>query len=171
MGLRVTRPSVGVSRLRGGCAGAAERAAVRLFVSQLDFAPFYKFLMTPDAAAHEELRGACVAALTKMEARFAAGSATGPYFLGEALSAADIAVLPFLQRFSAGLSHYRAWAFEAELATLAPRLAAAFAAARQRPAWQATTMTKGFYIVAYHGYATGKATVLRSAPRSLLAVN
>jgi len=145
---------------------------VRLFVSQLDFGPFYKYLMNPDATQHEELRAACVAALTKMEARFAVGSAAGPYFLGAALSAADIAVLPFLERFSAGLGHYRAWRFEEELAALAPRLAAALAAARQRPAWQATTMTPAFYIAAYSGYASGRQTVLRQVPRSLLvAVN
>jgi glutathione S-transferase len=141
---------------------------VRLFVSQLDFAPFYKFLMTPDAAAHGELRAACEAALAKMEARFGAASAVGPYFLGEALSAADIAVLPFLQRFAAGLDYYRAWALEEELGTLAPRLAAALKAARTRPAWQATTMAPGFYVAAYSGYAAGKQTVLRAMPRSML---
>ena len=143
---------------------------MRLFVSQLDFAPFYKLLMTPDAALHGEQRAACVAALAKMESRFAAGCAAGggPYFLGGALSAADVAVLPFLQRFAAGLSHYRAWAFEAELAALAPRLAAAFAAAKLRPAWQATTMAPGFYIAAYSGYAAGRQTVLRNVPRSLM---
>ena len=141
---------------------------MRLFVTQLDFAPFYKFLMTPDAAAHGELRAACEAALAKMEARFGAASASGPYFLGEALSAADIAVLPFLQRFAASLGHHRAWALEAELAAHAPRLAAALKAARGRPAWQATTMAPGFYITAYSGYAAGKQTVLRAVPRSMV---
>ena len=152
-------------------ADAAQRAAVRLFISLLSFAPFYGYLMNQDRAKDAELGAACTAAVRELEARYEAAAARvpagaeGPFFLGSALSAADVALLPFLDRFAVTLAHYRGW--DGLGAGAPPRLAAALAAARKRPAWQATAQSPDFYRDAYAGYATGKSTVLRRvAPAS-----
>jgi glutathione S-transferase len=141
---------------------AASRAAVRLFVNQLDFKPFYGFLMDPSPAAHDTHVAACVAALAAIESRYASACASSPFFLGAALSAADVALLPFVDRFIASLGAYRGWDLLA--AAGAGRVGAALAAARERPAWRATAQPHAFYVAAYSGYAAGKATVTRRVP-------
>jgi glutathione S-transferase len=135
---------------------------VRLFVSQLDFKPFYAFLMDPTPAARDAHAAACSAALAAIESRYASASASGPFFLGAALSAADVALLPFMDRFTATLAAYRGWDLAA--GGSAPRVVAALAAARERPAWRATAQPHSFYVAAYSGYASGKQTVTRRVP-------
>ncbi len=141
---------------------AAARAAVRLFVSSLVLAPYYAFLMEQDRSKDAEHIATCTASLAAIEARYAAASADGPFFLGAELSAADIALLPFVMRFSAGLGAYRGWDVAAVAASgVAPRVAKALAAASSRPAWRATAPEAAFVVQTYAGYATGKSTVLR----------
>ena len=153
-------------------AAPAERAAVRLFVSQLDFAPWYKMLMAGPSASAEALaehEAAVTASLAAIEARYATRSASGPFFLGDALSAADVALLPFVDRFSASLKAHRGFDFLAACARVAPRVAAAYAAVQARPAWKATAQAPSFYNAAYSGYASGKPGVPRRVPAALLA--
>ena len=64
-------------------------------------------------------------------------SADGPFFLGEQLSVADIALVPFLDRFEVTLPFYRGFELlpVAELPELAP-LQQLLGACRKRPAFQ-----------------------------------
>lgn len=133
-------------------ADAVARAAVRLFVARLDTAPFYKLLVSK---GDEALTAASVAAIAKIEAAYGAGlrfggpGAAGPYFLGAQFSAADVAILPFVDRFSAALPFYHGW----DLLEHVPRLAAALAAVKSRPSWAATSQPPPFYIKTYEGCA------------------
>jgi glutathione S-transferase len=136
---------------------------VRLFVSRLDFKPLYAFMLETDRGKDEQHAAACVLALQALEARFAAGRAAmpethrsaGPFFLGGSEpSAADVALLPFLDRLAPGLQAYRG--FHLWQAAQLPRLGEAWCAMQARPAWQATSQPAAFYVSAYEGYAAGK---------------
>ena len=135
----------------------AERAAVRLFISQVAVAPFYAVLLEQDRSKDAERAAAADAAMEVLEARFAAQSAVGPFFLGENLSMADVALLPFMYRFDTVLPAVRGY----NILARAPRIAAALAAARLRPAWVATAPPPDFLRTAYSSYAAGKPGVPR----------
>jgi len=139
-----------------------QRARVRLFVSQLGFAPFYAFMMEQERDKDAGHVAACDEALGILEKRYSEAHESGPFFLGEHLSAADVAVFPFLDRFLAGLHVHRGYAM-----SLPQRLAAAFAAVQQRPAWRCTSQPPAFYVSAYEGYASG----LRTVPKRVKAVS
>ena len=95
-----------------------------------------------------------------MEAKFSAfeqlykqhKQAAGPYLLGEDLSLAEIAFVPFLERFAQTLQFYRSYDLFAGGARY-PTVYAAFEAARQRPAFKETTAPGPYFIQAYKGYA------------------
>ena len=75
----------------------------------------------------------------------------GPFLLGSTLSLAEIAVFPFLERFSASLGFYRRYdMFEGGRY---PALHAALQAARARPAFASTTASPQYFIEAYKSYA------------------
>ena len=105
-----------------------------------------------DAAAQPAKAAAADALLDKLEAKYAAQTPAGPFFLGERPCVADVAVMPFLDRFSVLLPHYRAY----DVFAGRPRLRAALEAAKKRPAFAATSQEPEYYINAYSGYATGK---------------
>ncbi len=138
---------------------------MRLFVSQLSFAPLYAFLVEQDRAKDAEHIAACNTALAALEARYAAQHGTGPFFLGDALSAADVALLTFIDRFVSGLQAHRGYHLFEQAVPL-PRLAAAHAAVKKRAAWCATALQPAIYVSAYEGYAAGK----RGVPRYVKAV-
>jgi glutathione S-transferase len=151
--------------MRGG-KDAALRAAVRLFVSQLNFAPMYSFLMDQDRAQDGEHITACRDALVALESRYASASPTGPFFLGEALSAADIALLPFIDRLCPGLAAYRGYhMLNDDGAPPLPRICTALRAVQARDSWRATAQSPAFYVSAYEGYAAGR----RSLPHRVRA--
>ncbi len=134
---------------------------MRLFVSMLDFAPLYRFLMEQDRsrdAAHAE---ACAAALADMESRYAAQSpGVGPYFLGEALSAADIALLPHIARLGPALKAFRGYHLcdvqHAGCSSVLPRICAAMRAMQARPSWHFTSCDPTVYVSAMESYAAGR---------------
>ncbi len=136
---------------------------MRLFVSQLSFTPFYAYLLEQDRSKDAHHTQLCDAALASIERAYGAHSASGPYFLGQSLSAADVAVLPFVDRFAAGLHAHRGYCIlGAECGdSKAPRLARAYAEVQSRPAWRATSQPAAFYVSAYEGYASGKPGVPR----------
>ena len=133
---------------------AVTRAAVRAFVSTLDFKAIYGYIMEQDRSKDAAHATACDALMASIETKFAAGSPSGPFFLGADLSAADIALFPFIDRMAPGLRAYRGYDLWGGGAY--PRLLAGWAAIQARPAWLATHQPEDFYIAAYHGYATGK---------------
>ena len=155
-----------------------DRAAARQFVAAIDVKPLYGYLMEQDRSQDGKHAAAVGAALGKLEALMEARQPqAGPFLLGDQLSIAEVNLAPFLDRFSVLLKHYRDYDIFAD--GRLPRLAAAFAAVKQRPAWQKTSQVSvicflmarelplpsdcaflsqapEFYIQAYKGYAAGK---------------
>jgi len=74
---------------------------------------------------------------------------SGPYYLGEHFSMAEIAWVPFLDRFSATLSHYRSF----DVFAGRNRLKEAYEATKCRPSFARTCQTREFYIQIYASYA------------------
>ena len=143
-----------------------ERAAVRLFVSQLDFAPLYRFLLEQDRTRDAAHADACAAVLADLESRYSAHStAEGPYFLGARLSAADLCMLPFFARLGPALKAYRGYhlcdAQHAGCNAVLPRICAAMRALQARPSWHATCCEATLYVSAMEVYASGKPGVPR----------
>jgi len=130
------------------------RAAIRLLMGQFGekvVGKLYQLLMNRDAEKAAEKREAANTALEWAEEAYGSHDAAGPYFLGERFSLADIVVLPFLDRFSATLQHYRDFdIFEGR-----PRLQAAYEAAKTRPAFAQSSQDPQFYIRGYSRYANG----------------
>lgn len=148
--------------------GAADRAAVRAFAKRLGdshTAPFYRALsMSPDDVRRGDPRvGALADCLASVEGMFAeqalVNESVGPYFLGARFSVADIAVAPFLDRFSATIPYFTG--LPSLLTPAHPRLAACLSACRDRPAFKATAQTPAFYIASYKTYARGKVDAAR----------
>ncbi len=67
-----------------------------------------------------------------------AAKSAGPFFLGETFSFADVAILPFLDRYRYKLLAFRGVDFLAN----APRLRGLLAAAEQRESFKASAQTK-----------------------------
>jgi len=74
-------------------------------------------------------------------------------FLGKNISLADIAVVPFLERFEATLKKYRN--FDLFVPDTA-RLKDLVDECKKRQAFQKTSQTPEFYIQGYSGYANPK---------------
>lgn len=139
---------------------------MRLFVSHLDFAPLYRFLMEQDRSRDAAHADACAAALADMESRYAAQSpGGGPYFLGERLSAADIALLPFIARLGPALKAFRGYHVcdvqHTGCNSVLPRICAAMHAMQARPSWHKTACEPSVYVSALEGYAAGRPGVPR----------
>ena len=136
---------------------AVTRASIRAFISTLDFKPIYGYIMEQDRTKDASHAAACDALMAAIETKYSAASPAGPFFLGAELSAADIAVFPFLDRMVPGLRAYRGYDLWGSGGGSAyPRLKAAWDAIQTRPAWRATHQSEEYYIAAYQGYATGK---------------
>lgn len=104
--------------------------------------------------AQKELEGS----LERLEKLLVKQSA-GPFFLGNTFSLADIALVPFLDRFSVTLSAYHGY----DLFGTAPRLRMLYYAALVRPSVSSTAQPADFYISAYKSYANKER--LTSGPR------
>ena len=74
---------------------------------------------------------------------------TGPFFLGEKYSLADIAIVPFLDRFRYTLKEYQNY----EILAKAPRLSAMIEAASQRDSFKHCAQPAEFYVESYKSYA------------------
>jgi glutathione S-transferase len=126
--------------------------------------PLYALLRNQDRNKDEELRQQVhpslptihlCSALEQIVAKFQPllqllkAQSEGPFFLGNELSLADIAVLPFIDRFSVVLKHYR----DFDLLALDERLPKWLAAAHERDAFRETARDSNFYIEGYRSYA------------------
>jgi len=132
---------------------AYKRAAIRLFIDQWGQTTplLYGLLKNQDRAKDAELKEQLNAKLKAVGDLLRAQS-EGPFFLGDQLSLADIAALPFIDRFSATLSHYREYnLFDAD-----ERLRTWYDAAKARTAFQETAKEPEFYIDGYKSYAHPK---------------
>jgi len=131
------------------------RAEIRFLItfwSEKVQRPLYALLMNQDRSTDDEMKTNLSKLLKSLNDRFVAQSA-GPYFLGKEISLADIAVVPFLERFVSTLKHYRNFdVFGPDTA----RLQELTEACRKRPAFQRTTQTPEFFNQGYASYANPK---------------
>lgn len=127
-----------------------DRADARVFVSDLDnfIGGLYKILREKDAVKREDLVKSTAEDVAYLEKVLTAKSA-GPFFLGQTFSFADVAILPFLDRFRYTLQELRGVDFLAN----APRLRGLLAAAEQRESFKQSSQTKDFYVHYYKSYA------------------
>eukprot|EP00128_Syssomonas_multiformis_P015466 Colp12_sorted_trinity150504_noHs@10922 len=127
------------------------RADVRLVIAKFGdkvTGKLYGLLSNKDPSKHDELANQLIAGLKEVDALYEKQS-NGPFFLGENISLADIALLPFFDRFNATLSHYRNFS----LFPHCPRIHKSYEAAKSRPAFQKTSQDPELYIKAYAKYA------------------
>lgn len=103
------------------------------------------------------------AELEKLNAFYERIGKAGPYLLGENPSLADIAIIPFLERFEIVLHHYREYELLPPKDTKVQRLKAALEAARTRPAFRSTKQSAELYISGYSKYAKQTNAELRAA--------
>ncbi|EQC38115.1 hypothetical protein SDRG_04545 [Saprolegnia diclina VS20] len=127
----------------------AAAALANLVVAQFDIVPsIFAFLRNKDTTKDDELKALVFAGVAGLERIYqedaAAFRSRGPYLLGDRLSQAEIALVPYLFRFSLILRTYR----RVELLYACPLLAAALDAATQRPAFQAATRETDVYLAA-----------------------
>jgi glutathione S-transferase len=130
-------------------ADALRRAQVRFFVDEVGesfVGPLYGLLGSSLASREEKAKNARAGAATIEKLLVQAGS--GPFFLGAEFSVADIAVVPFLDRFSATLKKFH----DFDLFEGAPRLAGLYAAAQTRESLQKTMQGADFYCNGYLSY-------------------
>jgi len=127
-----------------------KRAAVRFFIDEFgqSISTFYVLLKNQDRSKDEELKAAVVAKL-KSVVNLLKATSDGPYVLGEEFSLADIAAIPFLERFAAVLKHYR----DFDPLDVDERLRAWHHASSSRPAFKETTRPAEFFIQGYASYA------------------
>jgi len=112
----------------------------------------YGLLMNQDRSADEGLKENLSKALKSLNDRFVAQS-SGPFFLGQHISLADIAIVPFLDRFITTLKHYRDFEL---FGSDTQRLKELYEECKKRPAFQKTAQSPEFYIGGYRGYANPK---------------
>ena len=128
---------------------AVTKYRIRLFAQQVGDAigALYGYLMT-EADGEEEAKKNAKSELDRVEALLTEASA-GPFFLGDTFSFADIAIVPFLDRFRYTLKAYHNFdIFEGH-----PRLKAQLYAASLRPSLTGTMQPPNMYIESYKGYA------------------
>jgi len=131
------------------------RAAVRLFLDQSGQAitALYKLLRNQENDKEDEFREDATKKLKELLNVFSIPF-KGPFLLGDELSLADIAFLPFLVRFSATLKHYRSF----DIFEVDERFKTWLDAAKSRKAFQETTDDAQYYIEGYSTYAKTAAT-------------
>lgn len=142
------------------------RALMRNEIRYIDnvFLPqLYKMLFEQAPAAQVALKGVVEDQMRFVESRLTAlQGEDGPYWMGGAVSLADVAAFPFFERIPA-MGHYRGISIPPEC----PRLHRWLGAAARRAAFAATSHDTEWYIPVYADYARGagdglSATAFRS---------
>lgn len=138
-----------------GPTSPAEQRKVKMFVAWLGgrkVVPLmYQLLASRDAAKSGALKQRLTALLREVSERLAAAG-PGPFFLGDRLSQADMAIAPFLDRFEATLGHYRRYELLPRDDPRRARLRAMMDACRERPHFRTTSQAPGFWVKSYKGY-------------------
>eukprot|EP01101_Sappina_pedata_P001465 TRINITY_DN11549_c0_g1_i1.p1 TRINITY_DN11549_c0_g1~~TRINITY_DN11549_c0_g1_i1.p1 ORF type:complete len:246 (-),score=111.25 TRINITY_DN11549_c0_g1_i1:84-821(-) len=128
-----------------------ERADVRFIIAYYSdkIAPvFFRALSNKDPQLDQDFQAQVFKATKDLNDKFAAKS-KGPYFLGENLSLADIAIVPFLERYEVALKALLGLSiFDESSAGLKTLLDAC----RSRPAFQQSRGDDELYINAYSRY-------------------
>jgi len=124
-----------------------ERAAIRLIINKFDTSVIYPFMTSKD----DESRSKAVVPLNQMLdliEKLYQDQSNGPLFLGNRLSLVEIAIMPFIDRFTEVLMHFRSY----DLLEGRDRIRKAYETCKQRPAFQTTMQDPEFYIAVYTGY-------------------
>jgi len=133
-------------------ADLVDRANIRLVISQFDEKLISKFYTVLRASTEEKLNEALAAVrepLKQVDEMYGKYNTSGPYFLGNQLSMAEITILPFIFRFSITIPHYR----QVDIFADAPNFRAALEAAKTRRAFEETIAEPEYFIQAYAPYA------------------
>eukprot|EP00033_Pygsuia_biforma_P000157 GCRY01000201.1.p1 GENE.GCRY01000201.1~~GCRY01000201.1.p1 ORF type:complete len:252 (+),score=30.70 GCRY01000201.1:95-850(+) len=78
--------------------------------------PLFKCLMSQDSAAQDQMKNELTAGLKKLNEWL--GEREGPYYFGEKLTLADIALWPMIERVKVLLKHYRNYTIPEEFTNL-----------------------------------------------------
>ena len=133
-----------------------DRAKARIWIdfANVRFVPhFYKVLLTQDAEGQACHREKILEAINHMEFAWLRNRSTGPYWLGEKLTLADLTLYPHLQRFCA-IEYYRGFSIPEE----ANELRAWLAAMAALPSAKATRRPDDIYIRSWKKYADNSST-------------
>ncbi|MGY8997340.1 MAG: glutathione S-transferase family protein, partial [Alphaproteobacteria bacterium] len=113
----------------------------------------YKLLLAKDDPEKQALYGGVILdALRFMETQALGARTKGPWWLGEALSLADLSIYPHMERLAV-LKAYRGIEMPAECGRLREWLAAM----QERPSVKATMRDDAYHIDAYSRYADASA--------------
>jgi len=128
------------------------RATVREVVSKFDVGYLYQHLRLQNLSERDATIKRTLEELEWFAGIYSKQHPTGPYFLGNDLSLADIAVLPFLERFTILLKHYRNFELLPASNLKLARLRLALETARTRPGWRVCAQSPEFFIRSYASY-------------------
>jgi len=147
-------------------ATAADRAAMRIWIAHDDtrFVPAtYKVLLARDDPDKQKLyRDTILEAFTFMEREALGKRSGGPWWLGEQLTLADLAIYPHMERLAV-LQEYRGILLPPECGRLREWLAAM----QERPSVRATMRDDAYHIAAYAKYADASANGTTAADMRL----
>lgn len=136
--------------------GATDRANVRFVTGRFGekvVGPLYSWVRNRDPSVDKERREKFLKELKALNDLYAVyGSPTGPYFLGDKFSYAEICIMPFVYRFHHVLQHTKGINLFAPEHGL-DRIKQAFDACQTRPAFQRTSPSREFVIQGYSKYA------------------
>ncbi len=133
----------------------AQRADARISIDfdNVKFVPlFYKVLLAKDPDTRNTCADALVDALLFMEKNVLAKRVDGPYWMGETVSLADMALYPHFERIAV-LEHYRGITIPDQCGALREWILAV----GERPSAQGTSHGIDYHIDAYSRYADGTA--------------
>lgn len=132
-----------------------QRFAVRLFLQNITptLPPaFLGLLKNNDPNLMEEKKGAIIKAMQSLNEALKKQS-DGPFFLGDQFTLADISIVPFLQRFSTTLKHYRN--FDIFSIPNVERVKKLYDAAMTRPSLKETSQDPELHKIHHYQYTLG----------------
>ncbi|MFC1680517.1 glutathione S-transferase family protein [Pseudomonadota bacterium] len=135
---------------------AADRATARTWIDfdNVKFVPaFYRLLLEQTLEKRQQLVDQTIEHMKFFEQRGFAADWRGPYWFGESISLADLAVYPHFERIAV-LEHYR----NIGIPDSCVRLKEWLSAMRERPSAQTTSHDDDYHVKAYAQYADGSAS-------------
>jgi len=131
---------------------AFQRYAIRFMVDQFGsqaIPALYQLLKNQDKDQEAKIKEEITKKLKAVISIYSEHAGEGPFFLGQQISLADVAIMPFLGRFVHTLQHYRSY----DLLGIDERLRKWHDAFVSRPSWQETFPPAAEVIEAYSKYA------------------
>lgn len=129
-----------------------QRYASRFIVDQYGsqvIPALYQLLRNQDRSQDDKIKEEITKKLKALLDLYSAQAGEGPYFLGQHISLADVAILPFIGRFAISLPHYR----DFDVLAVDERLKKWHDAFVSRPSWQQTFPPTADILQGYAKYA------------------